>query len=45
MLGWANKQQVSVYLKRGKFPEPIQRLANGPLWTMQQIADFKDSRK
>lgn len=44
ILGWS-KQQVSVYLKRGQFPDPMQRLASGPIWTEQQINDFRDSRK
>ncbi|MNP27828.1 hypothetical protein D3C76_1207580 [compost metagenome] len=43
MLGWS-KQQVNVYLQRGKFPEPLQRLASGPIWTYKQIEDYKDSR-
>jgi len=44
MLGW-KKQQISVYMDRGKFPEPIQRLASGPVWTYKQIEDYRDSRK
>jgi len=43
-LGWS-KQQVSVYLQRGKFPDPLQRLASGPIWTLQQIEDYRDARK
>lgn len=43
ILGWS-KQQISVYMSRGKFPEPIQRLASTPIWTKQQILDYKDSR-
>ncbi|WP_110930666.1 hypothetical protein [Paenibacillus bouchesdurhonensis] len=43
MLGW-QKQQVSEYMKRGKFPDPLQRLASGPIWTYKQIEDYKDSR-
>lgn len=42
ILGW-QKQQVSVYINRGKFPQPIQRLASGPIWTRQQILDYQGS--
>ncbi|MBY3621241.1 hypothetical protein HGO21_16950 [Acinetobacter sp. CUI P1] len=44
MLEWS-KQQVSVYISRDKFPEPIMRLASGPLWTNNQIEVFRDSLK
>lgn len=44
ILGWS-KQQVSEYIKRGKFPEPIHRLASGPIWTKKQIEDYRDARK
>ncbi|WP_010501332.1 helix-turn-helix transcriptional regulator [Paenibacillus elgii] len=44
ILGWS-KQQINVYLMRGKFPEPIQRLASGPIWTQKRIEDYRDSRK
>lgn len=44
MLGWS-KQQITVYISRGKFPEPIQRLASGPIWTKKQIEDFAELRK
>lgn len=44
LLDWS-KQQVSVYVQRGKFPEPILRLASGPIWTKIQIEDFRDARK
>lgn len=43
ILGWS-KQQVNVYLSRGKFPEPIQRISSGPIWTRQQILDYKNER-
>ena len=36
MLGW-DKRKLSTYIKRGKFIEPIQRLASGPVWTKGQI--------
>lgn len=44
MLGW-KKQQVTEYIRRGTFPEPLQRLASGPVWTYKQIEDYRDSRK
>lgn len=44
ILGWS-KQQVSVYIQRERFPEPVQRLASGPIWTEKQIYDFRESRK
>ncbi|MGG3884325.1 helix-turn-helix transcriptional regulator [Brevibacillus panacihumi] len=44
MLGW-DKRQISTYINRGKFPEPIQRLASGPIWTYKQIEDYRDARK
>jgi predicted DNA-binding transcriptional regulator AlpA len=43
ILGWS-KQQLSVYLKRGKFPQPIQTLASGPIWTRAQIEQYKQSK-
>lgn len=43
ILGWS-KQQISVYMSREKFPEPAQRLASGPIWTRDQIEEFKNSR-
>ena len=43
ILGW-QKQQVSVYISRGKFPEPLQKLASGPIWLKEDIEKFKESR-
>lgn len=42
ILGW-DKRKVATYMSRGRFPEPIQRLASGSIWTRQQIVDYKDS--
>jgi hypothetical protein len=42
MLGWTS-QKVSVYLARGVFPEPVQRVKATPLWTRQQITAYRDS--
>ena len=38
------KQQVSVYIIRGKFPKPMQKLASGPIWFKKDIQKFKESR-
>lgn len=43
ILGW-KKQQVTVYMQRGKFPEPLQKLASGPIWFKEDIQKFKESR-
>ena len=43
ILGW-QKQQVAVYISRGKFPEPLQKLASGPIWLKEDIEKFKESR-
>jgi predicted DNA-binding transcriptional regulator AlpA len=43
ILGW-DKRKIATYMSRGKFPEPIQRLASGSIWTRQQIEDYRDSR-
>jgi len=43
ILGW-DKRKIGTYLQRGVFPEPIQRLASGPIWTRRQIEDYKKSR-
>lgn len=43
ILGWS-KQQIGIYMTRGKFPEPIQRLASGPIWTKEQIEEYKRER-
>ena len=40
LLGW-DKRKVSTYLQRGVFPEPLQRLASGPIWTRKQIEEYK----
>jgi hypothetical protein len=31
-------------MARGKFPDPIQRLASGPIWTREQIESYKRER-
>ncbi|MEB3103100.1 hypothetical protein [Ferviditalea candida] len=44
ILGW-DKRRIGTYMQRGSFPEPIIRLASGPIWTRKQIEDYRDSRK
>ena len=44
MLGWS-KQQVSIYIKRGKFPIPMITLACGKIWTKAQIEEYIQTRK
>lgn len=43
ILGW-DKRRVGLYMSRGAFPQPIQHLASGPIWTRKQIEDYRDSR-
>jgi len=43
ILGW-QKQQVTVYMQRGKFPEPLQKLKSTPIWLKEDIQKFKESR-
>lgn len=44
ILGWKHKSMIGTYLERGSFPLPIQVLACGPIWTVQQIEEYKASR-
>ena len=41
IFGWG-KGKVSEYMRRGKLPEPIQRLASGPVWRKSDIVKFKE---
>jgi hypothetical protein len=43
LLDW-DRRRVATYLSRGVFPEPIMRLAMGPLWTRQQVVDYQKLR-
>jgi len=43
-----DKKALAVYIKRGfpggkPFPEPVQRLASGPVWRKSDIEKFRDS--
>lgn len=40
ILGW-DRRRVSTYYWRGKLPEPIKKLASGPVWTRQQAEEYK----
>lgn len=52
ILEW-DKRKIGTYMKRAEeknwpnsmFPEPIQRLASGPIWTRKQIEEYRDARK
>lgn len=37
------KNYINVYLERQKFPQPIKRLACGPLWLREQIQTWIDT--
>lgn len=43
ILGW-DRRKVSTYIRRGKLPDPIQRLASGPIWTRSQIEEYAKQR-
>jgi len=42
ILGW-DKRKISTYIKRGNFPDPLKKLASGPIWTYKQIEDYRES--
>lgn len=37
-----SKQVVNNWMRRGKFPEPCERLAMGPVWETEVIVKFKE---
>lgn len=43
-LGW-DRRRVSINLRRGNLPEPVARLASGPVWHREQIEEYKKMRK
>ena len=43
IIGW-DRRKVSVYLQRGSFPSPEYKLASGPVWTREQIEEFRDNQ-
>ena len=40
ILGW-DKRKVATYIKRGVFPDPVQKLSATPIWTVEQIERYK----
>lgn len=43
MLG-VSKQTINSKMTRGNFPIPIQKLKSTPLWTLEQIEKYKETR-
>lgn len=41
MLGW-DKRRVATYVKRGRFPEPVQALASGRIWRRDDVERFAE---
>ena len=39
ILGW-DKRRVATYVKRGSFPQPVESLAGGRVWMVDDIAEF-----
>ena len=39
ILGW-DKRRVATYVMRGSFPEPVESLAGGRVWKVDDVADF-----
>ena len=39
ILGW-DRRKVATYQGRGLLPEPVARLATGPVWTRRQIEEY-----
>jgi hypothetical protein len=39
ILGW-DKRRVATYIQRGSFPEPVESLAGGRIWAVDDIVDF-----
>lgn len=39
VMGW-DKRRIITYISRGRFPEPLQALASGRVWTRSSIEDF-----
>lgn len=44
VIGW-DKRHVITYLNRGRFPEPIESLAGGRIWALDDILAFKRALK
>ncbi len=44
ILGW-DKRRVSTYVKRGSFPEPVEELAGGRVWALDDLLAFREDFK
>ena len=44
ILGW-DPRKVATYRSRGVFPAPAAELASGPVWTRQQIEEYKTRKE
>ena len=42
ILGW-DKRRVATYVKRGSFPAPVEELAGGRVWTLDDILAFAEA--
>ncbi|MGM0122749.1 hypothetical protein IGI37_000115 [Enterococcus sp. AZ194] len=40
-----SKQHITTNISRGKFPEPVKRVASGNLWTRDQIEKYKEEMR
>lgn len=40
-----DRKKLSVYYNRGKLPEPFGKAGKRPLWTKEQIENYKASQK
>ncbi len=41
LLGW-DKRRVITYIRRNSFPEPLQSLAGGRVWALDDVRTFRD---
>lgn len=42
IVGW-DKRHVITYLNRGSFPEPLESLASGRIWALDDVLEFRNS--
>jgi hypothetical protein len=42
LLGW-DKRRVSTYVKRGSFPDPVEELAGGRVWALDDVLAFGEA--
>ena len=42
VLGW-DKRRVSTYVKRGSFPDPVEELAGGRVWALDDVLAFAEA--